>query len=126
MPSRPRKHNPHGAKAKRHQSPASAAQAAARRIRNSGQWQRTRARVMREQPVCWLCEQRGDTTEAEMVHHIRAVSERPDMAFDDTNLVPLCNGCHRRVEAAQQRGEATATWFAKWQQERAQELPRVF
>ena len=41
---------------------------------------------------------------AEDVHHIESVATRPDLAFVVKNLLPVCEPCHGKVEAAEGRG----------------------
>ena len=43
------------------------------------------------------------------------LTERTDLAFDWSNLAPLCEGCHGALKAREMRGEPTAPLFAKWQ-----------
>jgi 5-methylcytosine-specific restriction protein A len=59
-------------------------------------WQETRARVLREQPRCAEC--RRPATD---VDHIVA---HADGGTDDrSNLRPLCNPCHKKATASQNR-----------------------
>lgn len=48
---------------------------------------------------CQMCKQRGQYTRAVVVHHIRRLSDRPDLAMqiyngDKRQLVSLCRACH--------------------------------
>lgn len=51
------------------------------------EWQRTRAKTLKEQPYCAHC---GDTSKD--VHHI--IAKRLGGTDDDSNLVALCHRCH--------------------------------
>jgi predicted HNH restriction endonuclease len=56
--------------------------------------------MIARQPVCQWCGRR----EAEHVHHIDPVSECPEKALDQDNLLPLCRRCHELIETATRRG----------------------
>lgn len=48
---------------------------------------------------CQLCRQRGKYTPAAMVHHVKHLKDRPDLALSiwdgkDRQLISLCNACH--------------------------------
>ena len=59
-------------------------------------WQEIRARVLREQPRCEICGK-----PATDVDHVRAVADGgPD---DRSNLRALCNPCHEKHTAEQNR-----------------------
>lgn len=82
---------------------ASAAQERARKIRSSYRWIKCRRAVLARRP---LCEGRwhGDREVAAVqVHHEIPLVERPDLAFTESNLYPLCTECHSYVEQ-QERG----------------------
>jgi hypothetical protein len=49
------------------------------------------AKLLRRHPVCQCCEQAPST----VLHHIAAVSERPDLILDEANALMLCKPCHR-------------------------------
>lgn len=64
-------------------------------------YRKARAQVLREQPLCVRCLERGRVREAEETHHIIPRSEGgPDTA---DNLLPLCRECHQREHAARRR-----------------------
>lgn len=69
----------------------------------SGPWEHLRDDVLREQKGrCWDCERKRPAlvTDANTVHHVKPVRERPDLAlsrFDENGnvqLVALCESCH--------------------------------
>lgn len=89
--------------------------ALAAKIRNSTQWQAVRSIVRAQHPLCrdpfgthgkW-------PAAAEHVHHIIGIGIAPHLAFAPENLAPLCQPCHRRVEALERKGIATAGMFYK-------------
>ncbi len=61
----------------------------------SARWRKVRAMVLdRDQYQC-VCGRATDLT----VHHRTALTERPDLGLELTNLVTLCRTCHSRFEA---------------------------
>ena len=62
-----------------------------RRYYSSGHWQRTRAAVLRTEPLCRECAKQGRTTAATNVDHIDGDWRHEDRA----NLQPLCSACER-------------------------------
>ena len=64
---------------------------------NSRRWIKKRKRILRRDGyLCQLCKRYGRQTEAVTVHHIKHADEYPELAFDDDNLVSLCNACHNK------------------------------
>ena len=61
-------------------------------------WRDQRARKLRRNPLCEICEKEGRTTLATMVDHIIPVSEGGGM-YDMDNLQSLCRLCHARKTA---------------------------
>jgi thymidylate synthase ThyX len=67
--------------------------------------------LRRHDYTCRLCSRRGGFLE---MHHVLPIWARPDLALDPTNLVPLCEPCHLRVnshelEYAERLGAPAAT-----------------
>ena len=68
----------------------------------SALWKRERAKVLDlDKHECQLCKQRGKYTRAAIVHHVKHLRDRPDLAlcvFDpesgERQLVSLCRACH--------------------------------
>ncbi|MFU7367714.1 HNH endonuclease [Pseudomonas aeruginosa] len=60
----------------------------------SAAWQRLRAQVLAEEPLCRDCAARGLVTPATDVDHIE--DSRDDYSDDNRreNLAPLCHSCH--------------------------------
>ncbi len=65
---------------------------------NSKRWRRLRDLVRAEQPLCADCQAQGRVSPTEHVHHIEARKLRPDLAFERSNVVGLCEACHTRRE----------------------------
>lgn len=78
-----------------------------RQQRGYGQdWQRLRAAVLRDEPLCRMCGEMGHVTAATEVDHIRPFQGLADpLRLDRTNLRPLCTPCHRQVTSAQGKGQ---------------------
>jgi 5-methylcytosine-specific restriction endonuclease McrA len=89
--------------------------AAAVEIRNSAAWQKVRAMVLREQPLC--CDPYGDHAKegrlvpTEEIHHVVPLSVDPSMAYDLENLAGLCVACHRRIDQDNRDGIGTRHRF---------------
>lgn len=66
------------------------------------QWQRFRERYLAEHPLCVDCEADGIVGAATDIHHVHKLRDRPDLKYEDSNLLPLCGACHAKRTA---RGE---------------------
>ena len=58
-------------------------------------WQRLRLQVLVKHPLCECCGRPSS-----QVHHVESIEERPDLAFDEGNLMSLCAACHSRLFTA--------------------------
>lgn len=58
-------------------------------------WRQIRAAYLRHHPLCERCLSQQRVTLADMVHHIRPLSEGGTHQTD--NLMALCNACHNEV-----------------------------
>ena len=90
---------------------------------NSKQWKAKRIEILdRDRHECQDCRKRLQEAvknnvvlsaeerkirQANEVHHIKELSEEPDMALDDNNLISLCTQCHN------ERHGRTVKKFAK-------------
>lgn len=64
----------------------------------SRRWQHKKRRILRrDKYLCQNCKRYGRHTPATDVHHIQHADERPDLWFDNDNLVSLCRGCHNKM-----------------------------
>jgi 5-methylcytosine-specific restriction endonuclease McrA len=41
---------------------------------------------------------KGETVSSEQVHHIKGLSEAPELAFLPSNLMAVCCRCHAKLE----------------------------
>ena len=46
--------------------------------------------------MCQHCKRYGKAVQATTVHHIKHADEYPELAYEDKNLVSLCEGCHNK------------------------------
>jgi len=84
-----------------------AALAEARRLRSSARWQKVRAWVLAESPLCGdpfgHHARFGETVLGAEVDHIVGLALRPDLAFERSNLMALCLQCHGEKSASERR-----------------------
>ena len=74
-----------------------------KRLYDKAQWRRLREQVLRMQPLCVLCLQRGLAVPSEQVDHITPIADGGEpWAF--SNLRGLCASDHSRVTAAAKTG----------------------
>ena len=74
-------------------------------IRSSDRWKKLSKMIKSHYPVCSWC-QKKLTFE---VHHIKPVSDFPDLAFNVDNLLPLCTKCHDMLHCRMRRNEDVET-----------------
>ncbi|MUU13069.1 MAG: HNH endonuclease [Oscillibacter sp.] len=76
----------------------------------SKRWGRKRAAILRRDDYrCVWCRRYGRNRPAVVVHHIKHVDEYPELAYEDSNLVSLCQGVttrHTRRRHGRQRTAA--------------------
>lgn len=65
-------------------------------------WQKVRLLVLRQEPWCRFCIERGKYEPAAEVDHIEPIRRRPDLRLVMDNLRPLCKPCHSRRTAKEQ------------------------
>ena len=68
-------------------------------------WERLRARVLWEEPLCRECLAEGQVTAASDVDHI---VPRPEGSDDRSNLQPLCRSHHSRKTRRENRSQPVA------------------
>lgn len=67
-------------------------------------WSRFAKAYLREHPLCVKCQERGRVEAAFCVDHIDGKGPLGERGYDPTNLQPLCERCHNRKTASDQRG----------------------
>jgi len=60
-----------------------------------GAWNRLSVRLRAEKPLCERCLERGIVTAATEVHHIVPIDQAPWLRLEVSNLMCLCNACHK-------------------------------
>lgn len=64
----------------------------------SPRWKRKRQSILRRDGYqCQICRRYGIIREAVTVHHIQELSDRPDLALQESNLISVCQACHNRL-----------------------------
>lgn len=63
-------------------------------------WQRLRLAVLKAEPLCRRCRERGVVRAATLVHHMDRIAEGNPALARVERLVPMCDECHA-VEHAQ-------------------------
>lgn len=64
----------------------------------SVRWRKKKAQILRRDGyMCRECRRYGRKREAKIVHHIKHVDEYPELAYVDSNLISLCEGCHNKA-----------------------------
>lgn len=79
----------------------------ASKLRSTSRWQKTREYIRERDQVCQLCLRgypktiRPYETEGLSVHHIIKLEDDPTKAFDELNLITLCEVHHEMAEAGE-------------------------
>ena len=58
-------------------------------------WRKMRAYILSLNPLCVHCSDKGDTTPADVVDHIKPI-KKGGAKLDESNLQGLCHKCHNR------------------------------
>ena len=63
------------------------------------QWKALRKQKMQLNPLCECdhCIKNDACLEAQLVHHIIPVEQRPDLLLEMTNLMSVTHECHKRI-----------------------------
>jgi len=81
---------------KKRQRAYNASRPARHKFYNTKQWRTTRQLYISRHPLCEVCMKNGIIKEAEIVHHVKELSDGGDpISFD--NLQSLCKPCHNRL-----------------------------
>lgn len=72
------------------------------RFLNRAAWRKCREWYRRRNPLCERCRAAGRFVPSAVVHHKIDRRERPDLAYDESNLEALCEPCHNAESARRQ------------------------
>ena len=93
----------------------------AKRIRSSANWQKFMVGLKIRYPLC--CDPfkthqiMGDVAvPTRQGHHMISLASRPDLAYDRSNVAPLCVQCHAKIEAMERKGQWTRHLFIRFRQ----------
>ena len=73
------------------------------------EWKRLREKVLRmDHYECQLCKAKGRHRRGQIVHHIKHLKDRPDLALsmwdgDERQLITVCKQCHEESHPESQR-----------------------
>lgn len=77
----------------------------------SAKWRRKQKAILRRDHYqCQLCKRYGRITEAKIVHHKLELAEYPELAFDDDNLVSVCQACHNKLHDEKGKKSQQQRW----------------
>lgn len=78
----------------------------------SAEWSKTREVVKtRDACMCQLCLSDGIGKEAQLVHHVDELKESWERRLDPTNLISLCDSCHKKVHSWYSKSENSKTYM---------------
>lgn len=65
---------------------------------NSKVWKRKRLYILkRDGYLCQRCKGYGKNKEANVVHHLHEVEDRPELKLNNSNLISVCASCHNKL-----------------------------
>ncbi len=73
------------------------------------EWKRLREKVLHmDHCECQLCKTKGRYRRGQIVHHVKHLKDRPDLALaiwdgDERQLVTVCKQCHEELHPESQR-----------------------
>ena len=70
----------------------------------TGVWVRKRTEILeRDNHECQRCKDAGGYSKGNVVHHIKHLEDRPDLALEDDNLMTVCEACHNALHPERMR-----------------------
>lgn len=70
---------------------------------HSGEWRRMRSKVLQlDRYECQVCKAKGKYSKGSIVHHIKHITDRPDLALniydgEERQLITVCKKCHEEL-----------------------------
>ena len=77
--------------------------AEADQLYTSGRWRKFRAWMLSREPLCRPSVAEGRTTLATQLDHIVPLREKPEDAFKEEGVQPICTACHALKSQAERR-----------------------
>lgn len=78
-------------------------------------WRKARLAFLKAHPLCAMCEERGRTTAATVVDHVKPHKGDARLFWDRDNWQPLCKPCHDSGKATEEaRGYRTDIGADGW------------
>ena len=68
----------------------------------NARWKKFRIAYLKQHPLCVDCLKQGIYTPSREPHHIQKLRDRPELKYEESNLIALCHDCHSKRTA---RGE---------------------
>jgi len=65
---------------------------------NTTQWRNLRKKILKKYPNCSICGEHPNSLNLE-VHHITPPRGDEELFFDESNVIPVCPACHKRLTA---------------------------
>ena len=64
----------------------------------SGAWTKKRKEILtRDHNECQVCKEKGRFSVANTVHHIKHLTDQPELGLVDSNLLSVCSACHNQL-----------------------------
>ena len=84
---------------------------------NDKSWRRLSHKLIKDyHKECQMCKAEHKLTRATLAHHIKHLRDYPELAYEPSNLMPLCHDCHERIHerGAYAGGRQKYTNEEKW------------
>jgi 5-methylcytosine-specific restriction enzyme A len=79
---------------------------------NTTKWRKLRKRILKNHPNCANCGEHPNSPTLE-VHHVRPPRGDEELFFDESNVIPVCPACHKRLTAMEIQNRRTEIWNSK-------------
>lgn len=64
----------------------------------SAKWIKKRKAILkRDGYLCQECKRYGRMVQATTVHHKKHINDNPELAYENDNLISLCQKCHNKM-----------------------------
>lgn len=100
--------------------------ALAKDLYNSKRWADLRGSLLREQPLCVRCKQKGIRRAASVIDHVKPHRNDKELFFQRTNLQSLCKPCHDNKTQTEDAPESIKLQRKVQQEQRTKEALALF